>query len=79
MCLQGDFNHWATLFNYFDELLERALATRHDLHLNYECAVRDPPFPSRSVLAILRVSATILENCSNKHLYHSYEVSDHLE
>ncbi len=74
LCLQGDFNHWATLFNYFDDLLERALAVRQDLQLYYDSGGGDIPFPSRSVLAILRVSAIILENCSNKHLYHSYEV-----
>ena len=35
----------------------------------------EAPFPSRSVLSILRVSTTILENCSNKHLYQSHEVT----
>jgi E3 ubiquitin-protein ligase HUWE1 len=34
----------------------------------------DPPFPSAAVLSILRVTALILEGCSNKHLYSSYEV-----
>ncbi|KAI3425184.1 hypothetical protein D9Q98_008953 [Chlorella vulgaris] len=33
----------------------------------------DPPFPSAAVLSILRVTALILEGCSNKHLYSSYE------
>ncbi|CAL8470977.1 g10519 [Coccomyxa elongata] len=73
---KGDFNHWATLFNYFDELLERALTTRRDLSLKCDGTGDDTPFPSRSLLAILRVSAIILENCSNKHLYHSYEGLD---
>ena len=34
----------------------------------------DPPFPSPAVLEILRVTTLILEGCSNKHLYNSYEV-----
>ncbi|KAL4856977.1 E3 ubiquitin-protein ligase UPL1 [Chlorella vulgaris] len=33
----------------------------------------DPPFPRAAVLSILRVTALILEGCSNKHLYSSYE------
>ena len=37
----------------------------------------EAPFPSRSVLSILRVSTTILENCSNKHLYQSHEVTSY--
>ena len=35
----------------------------------------DPPFPSQAVLQILRATTLILEGCSNKHLYNSYEVS----
>jgi hypothetical protein len=72
---QGDFYHWATLFNHFDELLERFLSQRKDVHLKFKDDGHDTPFPSASILAILRASAIILENCSNKHLYHSYEVS----
>ena len=34
----------------------------------------DPPLPSRTLLACLRATAAILENCPNKHLYQSYEV-----
>ncbi len=38
-------------------------------------AAEDPPFPAAALLQILRVTALILEGCSNKHLYNSYEVS----
>ena len=34
----------------------------------------DPPLPSEALLQLLRVTALILEGCSNKHLYNSYEV-----
>lgn len=37
-------------------------------------AAEDPPFPAAALLQILRVTALILEGCSNKHLYNSYEV-----
>lgn len=74
MHLQGDFHHWATLFNYFDDLLDQNVSPRKDLTLEFDRDGIDSFFPSRNVLAILRVTAIILENCSNKHLYHSYEV-----
>ena len=76
MCAQGDFYHWVPLFNYFDELLETHVAPRKDLQLAVDGDMAEEPFPAASILAILKVSATIMENCSNKHLYHSYEVSD---
>ncbi|KAK9821448.1 hypothetical protein WJX81_000342 [Elliptochloris bilobata] len=74
---KGDFHHWVALFNHFDALFDGLLKPRADLQLSYDqpVAKRDPPFPSSTVVAVLRVTATILENCSNKHLYHSY---DHL-
>lgn len=56
------------------------MAPRSDLQLLYGEGEGgdepDPPFPTRNVLWVLRVTATILENCNNKHLYQSYEVSD---
>ncbi|PQQ11626.1 E3 ubiquitin-protein ligase UPL1 [Prunus yedoensis var. nudiflora] len=33
----------------------------------------DPPFPREAVLQVLRVIRIILENCTNKHFYSSYE------
>ena len=78
-CAQGDFHHWVALFNHFDVLFDELLKPRADLALRYDQAEAktDPPFPSSTVVAVLRVTATILENCSNKHLYHSYDVSPH--
>jgi hypothetical protein len=34
----------------------------------------DPVFPTVAVLEVLRVTTLLLEGCSNKHLYNSYEV-----
>ena len=72
--MQGDFYHWSSLFNRFDETLESILKDRKDVSLDGVPEPHAAPFPSRSVLSILRVSTTILENCSNKHLYQSHEV-----
>jgi E3 ubiquitin-protein ligase HUWE1 len=33
----------------------------------------DPVFPTVAVLEVLRVTTLLLEGCSNKHLYNSYE------
>ena len=63
------------LFNHFDLYFEKYVQPRNDLHLKYDGKQGEDPFPSRNVTAILQVSATILENCTNKQLYHSYEVS----
>ena len=75
--LQGDFHHWLSLFNRFDEILEATLKDRKDVSLDGMPEPLEAPFPCRSVLSILRVSTTILENCSNKHLYQSHEVLPH--
>ena len=73
---RGDLHHWVDLLNAFDELLERHVAPRADLHLR---AVRPgeappPPLPAAQLLALLRVTTVILDNCSNKHSYGSVEV-----
>ena len=73
--LQGDFHHWVPLFNFFDAFFERHVQSRSDLQLKSESAETAPALPSRNLVAILRVTASILENCSNKHLYCSSEVS----
>jgi hypothetical protein len=62
------------LFNAFDTYLE-PVASRADLQLKFEEGQGEPVLPTRTLLAILRVTALILENCSNKHLYQSYEVN----
>ena len=74
-CLQGDFCQWIDLFNHFDSYLETVLKARADLNLEGSLA-DDAAFPKEAVMEVLRVTALILENCSNKHFYNSVEVSN---
>lgn len=79
--MQGDFYQWVVLFNRFDAFFDKVVVPRRDLQLQYDVGgeAADPPFPTRDVLAVLRVTALILENCNNKHLYQSYEVGAPLD
>nr|GEW74196.1 E3 ubiquitin-protein ligase UPL1-like [Tanacetum cinerariifolium] len=70
---KGDFHHWLDLFNHFDMYFEKYIKPRKDLQLEDDFLEHDPPFPREAVLQILRVVRIILENCTNKHFYSSYE------
>ncbi|KAL0353502.1 UNVERIFIED_CONTAM: E3 ubiquitin-protein ligase UPL1 [Sesamum angustifolium] len=70
---KGDFHHWVDLFNHFDTFFEKFIKPRKDLQLAENFLEADPPFPRDAVLQILRVIRVILENCTNKHFYSSYE------
>ncbi|XP_042519571.1 E3 ubiquitin-protein ligase UPL1-like isoform X2 [Macadamia integrifolia] len=70
---KGDFHHWVDLFNHFDSFFEKHIKSRKDLLLEDNFLSADPPFPREAVLQILRVIRIILENCTNKHFYSSYE------
>ncbi|KAL4579973.1 hypothetical protein LXL04_016144 [Taraxacum kok-saghyz] len=70
---KGDFHHWIDLFNHFDTFFEKYIKPRKDLQVEDDFLEFDPPFPRESVLQILRVVRIILENCTNKHFYSSYE------
>ncbi|KAJ4975986.1 hypothetical protein NE237_001092 [Protea cynaroides] len=70
---KGDFHHWVDLFNHFDSFFEKHIKSRKDLQLEDNFLAADPPFPREAVLQILRVIRIILENCTNKHFYSSYE------
>lgn len=70
---KGDFHHWVDLFNHFDTFFEKYIKPRKDLQLEDHFLGSDPPFPRDAVLQILRVIRVILENCTNKHFYSSYE------
>ena len=63
------------LFNHFDSYFEKYVKPRKDLHLEDGFLDCDPPFPKEAVLQILRVTRIILENCTNKHFFSSYEVT----
>ncbi|KAG8636924.1 hypothetical protein MANES_15G059000v8 [Manihot esculenta] len=70
---KGDFHHWVDLFNHFDSFFEKHIKQRKDLQVEDNFLESDPPFPREAVLQILRVIRIILENCTNKHFYSSYE------
>ncbi|XP_021641769.2 E3 ubiquitin-protein ligase UPL1 isoform X2 [Hevea brasiliensis] len=70
---KGDFHHWVDLFNHFDSFFEKHLKPRKDLQVEDNFLESDPSFPREAVLQILRVIRIILENCTNKHFYSSYE------
>lgn len=70
---KGDFHHWVDLFNHFDSFFEKYIKSRKDLQVEDYFLESDPPFPKDAVLQILRVIRIILENCTNKHFYSSYE------
>ncbi|KAJ8754891.1 hypothetical protein K2173_015403 [Erythroxylum novogranatense] len=70
---KGDFHHWVDLFNHFDSFFEKHIKPRKDLQVEDNFLESDPPFPKEAVLQILRVIRIILENCTNKHFYSSYE------
>ena len=74
MMMQGDFHHWVDLFNHFDSYFEKHIKPRRDLQVEDNFLESDPPFPRDAVLQILCVTRIILENCTNKHFYSSYEV-----
>ncbi|KAK8527091.1 hypothetical protein V6N13_084961 [Hibiscus sabdariffa] len=70
---KGDFHHWVELFNHFDTFFEKHIKPRKDLQVEDNFLGYDPPFPREAVLQILRVIRIVLENCTNKHFYSSYE------
>ncbi|KAI3703777.1 hypothetical protein L1987_73972 [Smallanthus sonchifolius] len=70
---KGDFYHWVDLFNHFDTFFEKYIKPRKDLQLEDDFLESDPPFPREAVLQILRVVRIILDSCTNKHFYSSYE------
>ncbi|XP_022932377.1 E3 ubiquitin-protein ligase UPL1 isoform X1 [Cucurbita moschata] len=70
---KGDFHHWADLFNHFDSFFEKHIKFRKDLQVEDNFLGSDSPFPREAVLQILRVIRIILENCTNKQFYSSYE------
>lgn len=73
--VQGDFHHWVDLFNHFDSFFEKHIKSRKDLQVEDNFLDSDPPFPREALLQVLRVIRIILENCTNKHFYSSYEVN----
>ncbi|XP_076930173.1 E3 ubiquitin-protein ligase UPL1-like, partial [Bidens hawaiensis] len=70
---KGDFYDWVDLFNHFETYLERYVKPRTDFQVEDDYSESGIPFPRDAVLLILSVVRIILDNCTNKHFYSSYE------
>ncbi|CAG8770870.1 2017_t:CDS:2, partial [Funneliformis caledonium] len=67
---RGDLFHWITVLNRFDSILENICQSYKLKKLQAENFNEE----TRSVLlAILKFSRMLLENCTNRNLYSSYE------
>ena len=72
---RGDLYTWVAVLNRFDALLARACAE----HAFAPVQTRAFDAPTRTLLlAVLRFSRVLLENCMNRKLYASYEHLDTL-
>ena len=68
---RGDLFHWIAVLNRFDNILEN-ICQNHKLK---KLQTENFNEGTRSVLlAILKFSRMLLENCTNRNLYSSYEV-----
>ena len=66
-----DLLHWLPLLNRMDQWLE-GCAARADAGLRGVAS--EEPFPTEEAVAVLRVSAALLDFSHNRHLYGSAEV-----
>ncbi|KAG0309262.1 hypothetical protein BGZ98_004111 [Dissophora globulifera] len=67
---RGDLFHWVAVLNRFDDILDR-LCKSHELKKAQPKEFSDEN--RRLVLAILGFSRILLENCTNRNIYASYE------
>ncbi|KAF9918729.1 hypothetical protein BX616_006259 [Lobosporangium transversale] len=67
---RGDLFHWVGVLNRFDEILE-TLCKRYDMKKPQSKVMT--PGDWRLTIAMLTFSRLLLENCTNRNLYASYE------
>ncbi|KAF9909831.1 hypothetical protein EC991_008002 [Linnemannia zychae] len=67
---RGDLFHWVSVLNRFDEILD-TLCKTHDMKKPQPKELS--PADRRLTLAILSFSRLLLESCTNRNLYASYE------
>ncbi|KAI8349558.1 hypothetical protein B0O80DRAFT_501281 [Mortierella sp. GBAus27b] len=67
---RGDLFHWVTVLNRFDDILDNVCKT-HEMKKAQPKEFSDEN--KRLTLAILGFSRMLLENCTNRNLYASYE------
>lgn len=68
---RGDLFHWVTVLNRFDGILERICK---EYVLKSVQIVVFVPKTKELLLAILRFSTLLLDNCSNRNIYNSCNV-----
>jgi E3 ubiquitin-protein ligase HUWE1 len=68
---RGDIFLWIAVLNRFDDILD-TLCKTHDMKKPHPKLFSEPD--RRLTLAILYFSRLLLENCTNRNLYASYEV-----
>lgn len=69
---RGDLHYWTQTLNRFDSILEE---TCRDYELHKLQINEFTPLRKRLVVSIVRFSRLLIENCTNRKLYNSYEVS----
>jgi E3 ubiquitin-protein ligase HUWE1 len=66
-----DLFHWVPLLNQFDELLESLTKTYELSKLQEKDFLKED---KENLLALLKLTWFLWENCTNRNLYASYEV-----
>jgi E3 ubiquitin-protein ligase HUWE1 len=73
---RGDLHYWIHVLNRFDVILEET-CKEYDLH---KLQINDfTPHCKRIIAAILKFSRLLIENCTSRKFYNSYEVSPERE
>lgn len=69
---RGDLHHWAPTLNRFDAILENTLTQYGITDLQYHDFT---PNTKRLIVSIIRFTRLLLESCTNRKIYNSYEVN----
>lgn len=64
-------HEWVPLLDRFDDFLQLHCSSRKDLALDFMDDSSDPPLSESDIIAVLRASNAILENCTSRQLYGS--------
>jgi E3 ubiquitin-protein ligase HUWE1 len=68
---RGDLFYWVTVLDRFDFILQK-ICNEYNLK-----EIQTKPFSQETkslILAIINLSRTLFENCTNRNIYNSYEV-----
>ncbi len=68
---RGDLHYWSSTLNRFDDILEESCKDYELARLQWNDFT---PNRKRLLVSILRFSRLLMENCTNRKLYASYEV-----